>query len=548
MLPWKPTVPSAEAVPPYITNYGSMDVLMGRGTPSVRHKGNIFFRSLIDKRKAEYIQCTTNEDKDIMARGIVDAVASHQGRFLQKVETAAQAASLGVPQGAQGNVWVLADEEVVLCKVKQAFRDLFKRGTRSTDTDPSSRSPSRSRQRGDAVGEEEDSKPAALPQSVAASQHPLDSMSLQFLRNQHQRGGHFSQGIQYPETSAGASRQITALLQQQQQQQNQNLYQQHLLGTGQAAIRQQGPLPPSSFSFLPSSSIPFQGVGNMPLSESERIKLALEIHYHRMRTGGANVLAPQHSGPAMSTDAPTSRVAAPASTMTGGGQATSGSTREGNQNDVMLSLLLERAIAQQQQQQQQASNQLAFSLPSFLQEQRAGMIPSQQPTTHTGTLNSMVLGMLQQQRQQQLLQQQPSPLEDFQRIQAERLREAQILAASRSSDAVAARLPPREPLPARLPPESKTSDVSSSKSSGPSSESGGDVDAKKTDRISLGAQTEKVPEAGLSPAARLPQESKDGGLSSDISSPGGADDTKRTDRKRRRDSDSEKKPRASSTR
>ena len=217
MLPWKPTVPSAEAIPPYISDYGSMDVLMGRGTPSVRHKGNIFFRSLIDKRKAEYIQCTTNEDKDIMARGIVDAVASHQGRFLQKVETAAQAASMGVPQGAQGNVWVLADEEVVLCKVKQAFRDLFKRGTRSTgDTDPSSGSPSRRRQRGDAVGEEEDKKPAALSQSVAAPQPPLDSMSLQFLRNQHQRGGeHFSQGMQYPETSAGAARQINALLQQQ---------------------------------------------------------------------------------------------------------------------------------------------------------------------------------------------------------------------------------------------------------------------------------------------------------------------------------------------
>ena len=284
----------------------------------------------------------------------------------------------------------------------------------------------------------------------------------------------------------------------------------------------------------------------MPLSESERIKLALEIHYHRMRTGGANVLAPQHSAPPMSTDTQTPRVAAPASTMAGGGQATSGSTREGNPNDAMLSLLLERAIAQQQQ-QQQASNQLAYSLPSFLQEQRAGMIPSQQPTTHAGTLNSMVLGMLQQQQRQQQHHQQPSPLEDFQRIQAERLREAQFLAASRSSDADAARLPPREMPPARLPPEPKTSDVSS-KSSGPSSESGGDVDAKKTDRISLGAPTEKLPETGLSPAARLPQESKDGGRSSDISSSGGAEDTKRTDRKRRRGSDSEKKPRASSTR
>lgn len=61
-----------------------------------------------------------------MARGLVSIVASRNGRFLQKITTKAQAAALGVPQFVK-DAWVYAPEEAVLIKVKQCFRDLYKK-------------------------------------------------------------------------------------------------------------------------------------------------------------------------------------------------------------------------------------------------------------------------------------------------------------------------------------------------------------------------------------------------------------------------------------
>ena len=53
MLPWKHPIPTPESAqfPTYVTDVGQEDVLMGRGTPSVKHTGNKFYRQMIDEKK-----------------------------------------------------------------------------------------------------------------------------------------------------------------------------------------------------------------------------------------------------------------------------------------------------------------------------------------------------------------------------------------------------------------------------------------------------------------------------------------------------------------
>jgi len=124
MLPWRPSNSTPEelaSIPAFVTQFNAMDVFMGRGTPSVRHDGNIFFRQLIDEGKERYATCDTNTEKDALARSVVRAVASRNGRFLQKITNRAQAAALGVPHFIR-DAWVYAPEEAVLIKVKQCFR------------------------------------------------------------------------------------------------------------------------------------------------------------------------------------------------------------------------------------------------------------------------------------------------------------------------------------------------------------------------------------------------------------------------------------------
>lgn len=100
------------------TKYHAMDVFMGRGTPSVRHLGNKLLRQLIIDRSPMYAASNSNAEKDHVARGVVAEVASKNGRFLQKVVSATEAKTLGIPSDIK-DAWVLASEETVLVKVKQ---------------------------------------------------------------------------------------------------------------------------------------------------------------------------------------------------------------------------------------------------------------------------------------------------------------------------------------------------------------------------------------------------------------------------------------------
>ena len=76
--------------------------------------------------KDEYFECNSNEEKDAIVRDIVNAVIAKKGRFLQRVHSSKMANSLEIPSEVKF-VWVLASADVVKIKVKQCFRDLFKK-------------------------------------------------------------------------------------------------------------------------------------------------------------------------------------------------------------------------------------------------------------------------------------------------------------------------------------------------------------------------------------------------------------------------------------
>jgi hypothetical protein len=111
-----------------VTKVGPHDVVMGRGTPAMVHRGNIQFRRLVASRKLDYVQSIRRRKKDDIAREIVNAVKSRNGRFLRKMDSstmirAAAAAASDADIAKDGCVWTTVPDEEVLRKVKQALRD-----------------------------------------------------------------------------------------------------------------------------------------------------------------------------------------------------------------------------------------------------------------------------------------------------------------------------------------------------------------------------------------------------------------------------------------
>lgn len=104
-----------------VTKLATNDVLMGRGAAVIGNEGNRRFRKLIQKYKNEYDATRIRQEKDRIARKIVETITSRGGRFLKKIETPAQMEFYRVPAGK--SAWAIVKEAVVLQKVKQAFRD-----------------------------------------------------------------------------------------------------------------------------------------------------------------------------------------------------------------------------------------------------------------------------------------------------------------------------------------------------------------------------------------------------------------------------------------
>jgi hypothetical protein len=115
-----------------VTQLQVNDVLFGRGSGPNDHEGNIRFRALVGERKAEYLTTNHRQTKTKIARDIVDAVLSQNGRFLKKVESA-EAKIYGIPKGI--DAWMVVDDETIMEKAKQALRQQRDKG-KPEDTSP----------------------------------------------------------------------------------------------------------------------------------------------------------------------------------------------------------------------------------------------------------------------------------------------------------------------------------------------------------------------------------------------------------------------------
>jgi hypothetical protein len=117
------TVVTNSAVTPtkFVTEILPNDILLGRGAPMIRNEGNARFREIVSTRKKDYMSSGRHHVKNEIAKQVLDVIVHRQGRFLRKVDSPEEAIKLGVPKGTQA--WVLADNDTILEKVKQALRD-----------------------------------------------------------------------------------------------------------------------------------------------------------------------------------------------------------------------------------------------------------------------------------------------------------------------------------------------------------------------------------------------------------------------------------------
>ena len=100
-----------------VTKITKNDILLGRGAPIINYVGNVSFRALVNTRKNEYNSTGRHQIKDEIARQIVLEVKQRNGRFLRKFDSN----EVGIIEAEPA--WTIADEDVILEKVKQALRD-----------------------------------------------------------------------------------------------------------------------------------------------------------------------------------------------------------------------------------------------------------------------------------------------------------------------------------------------------------------------------------------------------------------------------------------
>jgi hypothetical protein len=113
------------------------DIILGRGVPISKYKGNMRFRELIREFKGEYMATGRHHRKQHIVEEVLEKLRERNCRFLSRIETDEEARKQGLPPGSR--VWVIAKEEVALSKVKQALREM-----ESSSSPKTPRSPSRS--------------------------------------------------------------------------------------------------------------------------------------------------------------------------------------------------------------------------------------------------------------------------------------------------------------------------------------------------------------------------------------------------------------------
>lgn len=106
----------------FIEDPSENDVLFGRGAPYVRWKGNVRFREVVSEWKSKYLGTRRQNEKHCIATEIIDEIRVNRGgRFLVKYDQPQDKNDHGISDSAV--VWVPADENLIIEKVKQTLRD-----------------------------------------------------------------------------------------------------------------------------------------------------------------------------------------------------------------------------------------------------------------------------------------------------------------------------------------------------------------------------------------------------------------------------------------
>jgi hypothetical protein len=93
------------------------DVLLGRGSGTNEHQGNLMYRSLVKAKKEEYISCTSRQDKDRLVSEVIQEVHDSGGRFLKKLQN-----GRGTTGRTLLDVYEIANHTTMKEKTRQAFQ------------------------------------------------------------------------------------------------------------------------------------------------------------------------------------------------------------------------------------------------------------------------------------------------------------------------------------------------------------------------------------------------------------------------------------------
>ena len=105
----------------YITDLAPHDICCGRGTTCNENPGNILFRTIVSRRKMDYVATKSRKAKSKIARELLREIRALEppGRFLTRVD-GPEAKRADCPPGKE--VWKVAGDDIALEKIKQSLR------------------------------------------------------------------------------------------------------------------------------------------------------------------------------------------------------------------------------------------------------------------------------------------------------------------------------------------------------------------------------------------------------------------------------------------
>lgn len=102
----------------YVTEIGPHDVLLGRGTGPCSNRGNVQFRHIVRKMKAEYVSTASRKTKNKLILKTIQVIKAKNGRFLSKLSKGeTEVLGLGCREAYQ-----IIPDSMAAEKTKQAIR------------------------------------------------------------------------------------------------------------------------------------------------------------------------------------------------------------------------------------------------------------------------------------------------------------------------------------------------------------------------------------------------------------------------------------------